>query len=71
MVINQTTEHGQTVYKFEAHQTKYEVITRDGKEFTVFSKRKNASFDTQCKVYGSKEELAQRGKVFANFCKLI
>ena len=69
--INTKIENGYTIYTFEANNTKYDVITRDGKEFTVYSKRKNCGFDTAVKVYYSLTELAARSKAFFNFSKLI
>ena len=69
--INQTISHGYTSYQFEANNTDYEVLTKDGISFDVWSKRKNCGFDAQLKCYRSLSELAKRSKALNNFSKLI
>ena len=69
--INQTIEHGYTVYKFEANNTSYEILTTDGIAFDVWSKRNNCGFDAVLKCYNQLTELAQRSKALNNFSKLI
>ncbi len=69
--IEQTQEHGYTVYRFDANATGYEVLTQDNVEFTVFSHRKSLSGRNPPKVYNTLAELAKRSKALANFAKLI
>ena len=64
--INQTIEHGYTVYKFEANNTEYEILTTDGVAFDVWSKRKSLR-DATLKCYNSLAELAARSKALNNF----
>ena len=69
--VTQTQENGYTVYKFCANNTDYDVLTQDGKEFTVYSSRRGCAAFPGIKVYASLEEMAQRSKALANLAALI
>lgn len=71
MQITQTQDSGYTVYKFTANNTEYDVLTRNGVEFDVYSSRIGLTGRTPPKCYDSLEELAKRSKVFKNFSLLI
>lgn len=69
--IKQTQEHGYTVYKFEAANTDYEVLTQDGKQFDVYSSRQGRAGGWILKVYNSLDEMAKRSKALGNLAALI
>lgn len=69
--VTQTSELGYTVYKFEANNTIYAVLTEDNINFDVWSKRKNCSFDLQLKCYNSLASMAKRNKALKHLSTLI
>jgi hypothetical protein len=69
--IQQSQEHGYTIYKFEANQTEYEVLTKNGQNFDVYSSRIGRAGRTVPKFYGSIDELAKRSMAFSNLVMLI
>ena len=71
MQISQTQENGQTIYKFTARGVKYDVITRNGTEFNVFSNRTSHAGGPVLTCYDSLGHLATRSKTFSNFAALI
>ena len=71
MQINQKLDNGYTVYTFTANNTDYEVLTRNGVQFDVYSSRKGLTGRTPPKCYDSLEELAKRSKVFKHLALLI
>ena len=73
MKITVSKDTGYTVYKFEARKVTYEVLTKDHKEFSVWSNRfGTAGFGRgTLNVYWSVEELAARSKMFADFAKSL
>lgn len=73
MAITITTkiEHGYTVYNFEANNTSYELLTKNGVEFDVYSHRIGTGFAPALKCYNNLVELAARSKALFNFVKLI
>ncbi len=68
--VSQTQDSGYTVYKFEANNTEYEVLTDDGVLFTVYSSRIGRSGRTAPKVY-TIDELAKRSKTLKHLAILI
>lgn len=71
MQINQTTDNGYTVYKFAARGVSFEVLTRDGIAFDVYSNQIGRAGRTPATCYDSLAHLATRSKTFANFAALI
>ena len=71
LIVNSKIENGYMVYNFTSNNTDYEVLTKDGKSFDVWSKRKGCSFDSQLNCYSSIDELSKRSKAFSNFASLI
>lgn len=71
ITIRQTKESGFTVYTFDANNTAYEVLTTDGIEFTVYSRRLAFKHGTPPTVYDSLADMAKRSKALANLAKLI
>jgi len=72
MEIRTSQDSGYTVYKFEERKVSYEVLTKDHKEFSVWSNRfGTAGFGRRgtMNVYWSPAELAARSKFFSNFVK--
>ena len=69
--INKTHERGYTVYGFEANNTDYDVLTEDGKTFTVYSSNKSRSGLPAPKVYDSLSDLAKRSKTFEALAAFI
>lgn len=69
--ITQTSEHGYTIYTFEANNTRYEILTQDNQEYTVYSRRNSLSGRAIPKVYASLDDLAKRSKALRNFSLLI
>jgi hypothetical protein len=69
--IQQSNSHGYTVYKFQANQTQYEVLTKNNKTFDVYSSRIGRSGKTAPKIYDSIEALSQRSLAFKNLALLI
>ena len=67
--INQTTEHGYTVYKFAARGVSFEVLTDDGIAYQVWCERAGQRTPPTC--YDSLAQLATRSKTFSNFAALI
>ncbi len=69
--VTQTQESGYKVFKFEANNTEYEVLTNDNKEYQVWSNRKGCASDTVLKVYGSLQEMGKRSKALNHLSMLI
>jgi len=69
--VSQTQDSGYTVYSFDANNTKYEVLTDDGKTFQVYSSRKGLTGRTPPKVYDSLEDMGKRSKALNNLATLI
>ena len=58
-----------TTYAFTHRGTDYQIVTRDHEEFNVWSNRfgKSGFGRGTLTVYWSMDELARRGKIFADF----
>ncbi len=69
--VTTTIENGYTIYKFEANNTEYVVLTDDGKTFQVWSNRKGRTGRTVPTVYDSLADMAKRSKALANLATLI
>lgn len=69
--ITQTQDSGYTVYGFEANNTSYEILTQDGKQFDVYSKRIGLAGRAKLAIYDSLEKLALRSKALSNFAALV
>lgn len=69
MKITVSNEEGYTSYKFESRKVSYDVVTKDHKEFSVWSNRFGTAMFPRgtLTVYWSIEELATRSKTFAKF----
>ncbi len=69
MEIKVQHEDGYTSYSFESRKVSFDVVTRDHKEFSVWSNRYgSASFPRgTLTVYWSIEELAARSATFDRF----
>lgn len=69
--VTQTQDSGYTVYKFDANNTAYEVLSTDGIEFTVYSRRHAFRRVSPPTVYDSLADMAKRSKALANLAQLI
>lgn len=69
--VTQTEDSGYTVYSFTANNTAYEVMTTDGKTFTVYSRRLNFRRCSPPQCYDSLAHLASRSKALKNLAALI
>ncbi|MCK5127512.1 MAG: hypothetical protein KAR42_14750 [candidate division Zixibacteria bacterium] len=69
--VTTTIDDGYTVYKFEANNTEYEVLTDDGKTYQVWSNRKGCAGRTPPTCYDSLSDMAKRSKALANLATLI
>lgn len=69
MEIKVTVSKGYTSYAFTSRKVSFDVVTRDHKEFSVWSNRFGSAMFPRgtLTVYWSIEELAARSKTFANF----
>ncbi len=68
--VNQTEEHGYTVYKFEANNTDYTILKDEGEFYHVYSHRKGLTRATAPKLYTLKE-MAARSKALKHLATLI
>ena len=69
--VTQSIDSGYTVYKFNANNTDYDVLTTDGVEFTVYSQRAHMQHVSPPTVYGSLGEMAKRSKALNHLTQLI
>ena len=71
ITVTQSQSNGYAVYKFNANNTDYEVLTDDNNQtFTVFSRRSGLRWNVPT-VYDNREALAKRSKALSNLVKLI
>ena len=68
--VNKTESDGYTIYKFDNRGVAYDVLTTDGIEFIVYSRKKSLTGRTAPAVMNL-SEMAKRSKALKHLAMLI